>query len=245
MATDGSDTNEAVWKSDGGISHWVSTAADRERRRVDHRRLMAELLPFDDAEPFTFVDLGAGTGAAARAVLDRFPRSRAVLADYSLQMMEQGRRELADYGDRYRYVEFDLARDRWPEEMGTEVDAVISSLCVHHLPDPRKGSLFAEILAHLAPGGWYLNYDPVTAGDPVVEEAWRRAGDREDPGAAAGRGNRTPDEQARYENHIRYMIPLAPQLDMLRDVGFEAIDVYWKQLDLVIFGGRRPPGPHA
>lgn len=237
------DTNDAVWKSDRGVSHWVSTAEDRERRRVDQRRLMAELLPFDDAEPFTFVDLGAGTGAAARAVLDRFPESRAVLADYSVQMMDQGRRELAAYGDRFTYVEFDLAHGPWPQGVASEVDAVISSLCVHHLPDPRKRTLFGEILDHLGPGGWYLNYDPVTAGDPVVEEAWLRAGDREDPEAAARRTNRSPEEQERYENHVRYMIPLAPQLDMLRDAGFEAIDVYWKQLDLVLYGGRRPRGP--
>src|ERR1019366_4331413 len=89
---DSADTNEAIWKSDAAISHWVSTAEDRERRRADERRLMAELLPFDKDQQFTFIDLGAGTGAAARVVLDYFPGARAILADYSLQMMEQGRR---------------------------------------------------------------------------------------------------------------------------------------------------------
>jgi SAM-dependent methyltransferase len=237
---DRADTNEAIWKSDAAISHWVSTAEDRERRRGDERRLMAELLPFDRDQQFTFVDLGAGTGAAARVVLDYFPGARAVLADYSFQMMEQGRRELSAFGHRYTYVEFDLARDPWPAGIPSEVDAVISSLCVHHLPDERKGQLFAEILEHLRPGGWYLNYDPVTTGDAVVEAAWLRAGDRRDPEAAAKRENRTPDEQSRHENHVRYMIPLAPQLDLLEDAGFEGVDVYWKHLDHVIYGGRRP-----
>ena len=237
---DCTDTNEAIWKSDSSISHWVLTAEDSERRRADERLLMAELLPFADDEQFTFADLGAGTGAAARVVLDRFPGARAILADYSVPMMEHGRRELSAFGDRYAYVEFDLARDPWPTEIPSEVDAVISSLCVHHLPDERKGELFVEILEHLAPGGWYLNYDPVRTEDAVVEAAWQRAGDRRDPEAMAKRTNRTPEEQARYENHVRYMIPLAPQLDLLREAGFEAIDVYWKRLDLVIYGGRRP-----
>jgi tRNA (cmo5U34)-methyltransferase len=237
---DSTDTNEAIWKSDSAISHWVLTAEDRERRRADERLLVAELLPFDDDEQFTFVDLGAGTGAAARVVLDRFPGARAILADYSLQMMEHGRRELSAFGDRYAYVEFDLARDPWPTEIPSEVDAVISSLCVHHLPDGRKGELFVEILEHLVPGGWYLNYDPVRTEDAVVEAAWQRAGDRRDPQTMAKRTNRTPEEQARYENHVRYMIPLAPQLDLLREAGFEAIDAYWKRLDHVIYGGRRP-----
>jgi len=201
---------------------------------------MAELLPFDKDQQFTFVDLGAGTGAAARVVLDYFPGARAILADYSLQMMEQGRRELSAFGDRYTYVEFDLARGPWPAEIPSEVDAVISSLCVHHLPDKRKGQLFAEILEHLLPGGWYFNYDPVTTEDAVVKAAWLRAGDRRDSEAAAKRENRTPGEQSRHENHVRYMIPLAPQLELLEEAGFEGVDVYWKQLDHVIYGGRRP-----
>jgi len=237
---DSAETNEAVWKSDAAISHWVATADERERRRADERRLMAELLPFDRDQPFTFVDLGAGTGAAARVVLAYFTGARAILADYSPQMMEQGSRELAAFGDRSTYVSFDLARSPWPAEIPEQVDAVISSLCVHHLPDARKGELFAEILEHLRPGGWYLNYDPVATEDAVVESAWLRAGDRRDPDAAAKREHRTPEEQSRHENHVRHIIPLAPQLALLEDAGFEGVDVYWKQLDHVVYGGRRP-----
>jgi tRNA (cmo5U34)-methyltransferase len=238
---DTEDTNAAVWKTDIGVNFWKSTEGDRERRRAGHRVLMAELLPFSADEPFTFVDLGAGTGAAARTILDRFPAARAILADFSPQMMAQGVAELGPYEGRYSYVEFDLTREGgWPAGIPVPVDAVISSLCVHHLKDERKQTLFREILGHLAPGGWYLNYDPVMAPDPVAAEAWLRAGDRRDPSAAAKRAHRTPEEQFRYENHVRYMIPLEPQVAFLRAAGFEGVDVYWKELDYVIYGGRRP-----
>ncbi len=237
---DMSDTNAAIWKSEQGISYWRSTAGDRERRRAGQRELMAALLPFADEEPFTFVDLGAGTGAAARAVLDRYPRARAILADFSPQMMAEGEAELAGYSGRYTYVEFDLTGSDWPEGIPGTVAAVISSMCVHHVPDERKRQLFGEILAHLAPGGWFLNFDPVAPSDPAVEEAWLRAEDRRDPAAAAKRAHRTTDEQHRYANHVRHMSPLAPQLDWLRAAGFEGVDVYWKELDYVIYGGRRP-----
>jgi tRNA (cmo5U34)-methyltransferase len=240
---DTEDTNAAVWKTDVGVNFWKSTEGDRERRRAAHRVLMAELLPFRADEPFTFVDLGAGTGAAARTVLDYFPAARAILADFSPQMMAQGLLELAPYEGRYSYVEFDLTRaGGWPAQIPVPVDAVISSLAVHHLKDERKQTLFREILAHLAPGGWYLNYDPVKPPDPVVEEAWLRAGDRRDPAAAAKRDHRTAEEQFRYENHVRYMIPLEPQVAFLRAAGFEGVDVYWKELDYAIYGGRRPTG---
>ena len=238
---DSEDTNAAVWKSDIGVSFWKSTQEEREQRRAGHRTLMAELLPFAADEPFTFADLGAGTGAASRVILDHFTAARAILADFSAPMMAQGDVELEPYQGRYRYVEYDLAvAGPWPTGLPDPVDAVISSLSVHHLNDGRKQSLFAEILAHLAPGGWYLNYDPVAPPDQVVEEAWLRAGDRRDPTAAAKREHRTPEEQFRYENHVRYMIPLDPQLGFLRAAGFEGVDVFWKNLDFVIYGGRRP-----
>jgi tRNA (cmo5U34)-methyltransferase len=235
------DTNAAIWKSDLGVNFWKSRAADRAQRDAQNRLVMAELLPFDADQPFTFVDLGAGTGAASRTVLDYYPAARAILADFSPSMMAQGEQELAGYAGRYRYVEFDLAAaPAWPVAIPRPVDAVISSLAVHHLNDARKQTLFAEIAAQLAPGGWYLNYDPVRPPDPVVEEAWLRAGDRRDPAAAQRRAHRTPEEQFRYDNHVRYMIPLEPQLAFLRAAGFEGIDVFWKDLDFVIYGGRRP-----
>lgn len=235
------DTNAAVWKSDLGVSYWKTSEADRERRRASHRELMAELLPFGVDEAFTFADLGAGTGAASRTILDRFPRANAILADFSPQMMAHGVAELAPYAGRYAYVEFDLSRPgQWPALIPNPVDAVISSLSVHHLNDTRKRGLFAEIFARLAPGGWYLNYDPVAPPDPVVEEAWLRAEDRRDPSAARKRAHRTEEEQFRYENHVRYMIPLEPQVGFLSAAGFEGVDVYWKELDYVIYGGRKP-----
>ena len=237
---DSLDTAASVWKSDQAISQWVSTSEERERKQAEPRRLMAELLPFEDDERFSFLDLGAGTGAAARAILDRYRESDAILADFSPQMMEEGQRVLAPYDGRYTYVELDLESGVWPDAIPATMSAVVSSLCVHHLPDERKRQLFSEILARLSPGGWYLNLDPVTSEDPGVETAWQRANDREDPQAAAKRANRTAYEQLRYEDHVRYMRPLAPQVEYLRAAGFEAVDVYWKRLEYVIYGGRRP-----
>lgn len=238
---DSEDTNAEVWKSDIGVTYWKSTSSDREQRRAVHRTLMAELLPFSPEDEFTFVDLGAGTGAASRTIMDYFPLARAVLADFSPQMMAQGQTELTAYEGRYSYVEFDLARPGpWPEGIPSQVQAVVTSLAVHHLNDERKQELFAEIRERLVPGGWFLNYDPVTPPDPVTEEAWLRAGDRRNPDAEHKRTHRTPEEQLRYETHIRYMVPLEPQVGFLRAAGFEGVDVYWKELDYVIYGGRRP-----
>ena len=234
------DTNAELWQSEEAVRAWAADAVQRERSRVAQRRLMALLLPFAEQDAFTFLDLGAGTGAASRAILERYPRSTALLADFSAAMMRAGEDALAPFAGRYRYVEFDMSAGPWPAAIPAVLDAVLTSMSVHHLPDGRKRELFAEILGHLAPGGWYLNYDPVRAEDPVVEAAWERVNDHEHPDAASRRHHRTPQEQARFDNHVRYIIPLAQQLGYLRSAGFQAIDVYWKNLENVIYGGCRP-----
>jgi tRNA (cmo5U34)-methyltransferase len=234
------DTNAAIWKSAEAVQTWAAEEERHEPSRAAQRRLMALLLPFGEGEAFTFLDLGAGTGAASRAILGVHPSSTAILADFSAEMMRAGERLMQPFGVRYRYAEFDMAAGQWPEAIPAALDAVVTSMSVHHLTDERKQGLFTEIFGRLVPGGWYLNYDPVRAEDPVVEATWGRVNDHDDPDTAHKRHHRTPEEQARWENHVRYIIPLGQQLDYLRSAGFAGIDVYWKRLDYVIYGGYRP-----
>jgi tRNA (cmo5U34)-methyltransferase len=234
------DMNAAIWQSETMVQSWAAEEAKRERKRTAQRRLMALLLPFGEQDAFTFVDLGAGTGAASRVILGLYPRATAILADFSAEMMRAGEREMEPFAGRYSYVEFDMSASEWPAAIPAALDAVVTSMCVHHLPDERKRGLFAEIYDHLAPGGWYLNYDPVRGEDSLAEAAWQRVNDHEDPEAANLRAHRTADEQARWDNHVRYIIPLARQLEYLRSAGFTGIDVYWKHLESVIYGGCRP-----
>ena len=132
---DQADTNAAIWKSEEITATWASEAEKHERNRAAQRRFMAVLLPFAGQEAFTFLDLGAGTGAASRAILDLHPRSTAILADFSSQMMAAGEREMQPFAGRYRYVEFDMSTGQWPTAVPAALDAVVTSMCVHHLPD--------------------------------------------------------------------------------------------------------------
>ena len=233
------DGNAAIWQSGQIAATWTAEAGRREREDVPRQRFMAALLPFGEQDALTFLDLGAGTGAASRAILDAYPRSTAILADFSPAMRGLGEQEMAPYTGRYRYVEYDMSAIDWPAAIPAALDAVVTSLCVHHLPDERKRGLFTEIFDHLRLGGWYLNYDPVLAEDPVVATTWERVNDALDPEMAAKRLHRSPEDQARWDNHLRYISPLPQQLEYLRSAGFQGIDVYWKHLDYVVYGGCR------
>jgi len=231
----------AIWKSETQIRDYLSDMEKRERSRRPQWEFMALLLPFDDDATFTFADLGAGPGGAARAILDHYPKAKAVLADFSPLMKEEAATVMRPYAGRFDYVEFDMATGgAWPSSIPCPLDAVVTSQCVHHLPDERKQGLFAEIWQRLAPGGWYLNFDPISSSDPLVDETWLRVGDRLDPAQKEKRLHRTSEQHQRHEEHIRHMLPLDQQVDFVRAAGFEAVDVYWRQLDYVIYGGRRP-----
>src|SRR5438552_1098184 len=228
------DTNAAIWKSEEVARDFAAQSEQRERQRREQLTLVARLLPFGPHDRFTFMDLGAGTGAASRAILAEYPQAHAILAEFSPQMATEGDRLMAAFAGRYRYVEFDMLTPDWPSAVGTQLDAVVSALSIHHLPDDRKRAIFSEIYAHLRPGGWYVNYDPVQAPDAALEAIWERVNDRYDPDAPYKRTHRSAQEQARHENHVRYMIPLAPQLQWLREAGFTNVDVFWMRLDWVI-----------
>jgi len=240
MAQQDVDRNEELWKDEARIQRWAAEAQAREAARAQQLKLMAALLPFEDDEAFTFVDFGAGTGMAARAIMDVYPNAHAVLADFSPAMMGEGAKAMAPYEGRYRYVTFDMRAGEWPADMPSPIESAVSSQCIHHIPDERKQGLFREIFERLKPGGWYVNFDPVKASDPNVGHVWERVNDRFDPKAAYKRTHRSPQEHDQYENHVRYMIDLERQLGFFREAGYEAVDVYWKQLDYVIYGGRKP-----
>jgi SAM-dependent methyltransferase len=234
------DTNAAIWKSEDVARTYAAQSEQREQQRREQLTLVARLLPFGRDDAFTFLDLGAGTGAASRAILAEYPRATAILAEYSPQMAAEGARLMGPYATRSRYVELDMLAPDWSLVGATPLDAAVSALSIHHMPDDRKRAIFGEIYAHLRPGGWYVNYDPIRAGDERLEAIWERVNDRYDPEAPHNRTHRSEQEQARYENHVRYMVPLQPQLQWLRDAGFTDVDVYWKRLDWVIYGGSKP-----
>src|SRR5260370_23146663 len=163
------DPNVAIWQSDEVVHPWVADAKRRERNRAAQRWFVAVLLPFGEQEAFTFLDLGAGTGAASRAILDLHPRSTAILADFSSQMMAAGESEMEPFAGRYRYVGFNMTTGEWPAAIPAALDAVVTSMSVHHLTDERTQGLFAELFARLVPGGRYLHYDPLRPVDPPDE----------------------------------------------------------------------------
>lgn len=103
-----------------------------------------------DAPVRRILDLGAGTGAGALALLPRFPDARVTAVDLSPKMLRRLRDKAEAQGvsGRVRTVEADLD-EAWPQ-FG-EADLVWASASLHHMADPDLA--LRRMHAALRPGG--------------------------------------------------------------------------------------------
>ena len=116
---------------------YLSFAGPRFRPAVD---LLAQV---ELDRPATVLDLGCGTGSAARLMKQRWPGARVIGVDGSREMLEKARAESVDV----EWIEADL--ESWqPQE---PADLIYSNAALHWLGN--HDALFPRLLESLAPGG--------------------------------------------------------------------------------------------
>jgi tRNA (cmo5U34)-methyltransferase len=242
----------------GDPTRW--TEADSERfaeigevyvpAREEQRRVLLDLIPADPDEAFTIVELAAGDGTFAKAMLERFPQCRVLALDRSDVMLERERRLLATFGRRVETRRFALEHGDWRAALPAPLRCVVSSLAIHHIPGVEKRRLFADLAARLEPGGALLVADLVEAATPRVARIF---GSQWDDAVRERSVRRFGDARAldafgndRW-NHYRLDVPdpvdqpsrLVDQLDWLREVGFRIVDCFWMHAGHAIYGGYR------
>ncbi len=210
--------------------------------------MLTSLIPAERREAFTVVELGAGQGALARAVLRAFPSCRCIALDGSARMRSALRRTLRAFGPRAAVGEFELADDAWRRALPRPLRCVLASLVVHHLSDSEKRRLFTDVAARLERGGAFLLADLVL---PVNARAQRFFADQwTDAARAQSRGRRGGAAALRrfvrggwnyyavskpdpYDQPAR----LLEQMQWLREAGFAQVDCFWMHAGHAIFGG--------
>jgi tRNA (cmo5U34)-methyltransferase len=178
------------------------------------------------------IDLGAGTGALAAAILDAIPRARVQLVDIDPTMLAVAGARVARHGARA-----ELRTGSFHDPLPA-CDAVVASLSLHHVPElPAKRALYTQIHAALRPGGVLLSADATVheAGPEHVRvfgewAAWM-----------ASRGIPEADARAlfaQWAGEDRYY-PLAVELELLAQAGFAHPECFWKHGPTTVFGGFR------
>jgi tRNA (cmo5U34)-methyltransferase len=218
--------------------------------RVEQIRSLLHLIPAQVDEVFTVVELAAGGGVLARAILEKFPFCSYVALDGSAVMRQHLSETLASFSDRLEVRPFELAGQEWSNALPVPLRCVLSSLAVHHLSDEGKRQLFRNMYARLEPGGALLLADIVRPATPHIAELYARQYDEiVRSQSLATYGDLRGYEQFQelkwnyfiydYADPDSYDQPslLSDQLLWLREAGFGQVDCFWMLAGHAVYGG--------
>jgi tRNA (cmo5U34)-methyltransferase len=212
-------------------------------------QIIAALLSHLDGSGI-ILELCCGEGLLAEVLLDRLPEFAVHGLDGSVEMLRQAEERLARFGNRFRGELFDLAAQDWRESR-VPINAVVSSLAIHHLTGPQKQELFRDLQPMLVDGGVLVIADLVDqetdVGKRVAAETWDAVVRRQ---SLELTGNTEDFDFFQREgwNTFRYLhpddidkpSPLFDQLKWLEKAGFVDIDVHWMLAGHAAFSARKP-----
>ena len=213
--------------------------------RAEQIATLLSLLPFEPDAEFHVVDVGAGEGILSACLLACFPRATVTTLDGSADMREQTQQRLARFGARGQVAAFDLAQTGWHTHLNN-ADAVLSSLCLHHLSETEKQQLFAVIYRALSPRGVLAIADLVEPQRPEAAALFAASWDL----VTKQQSIQLTESPQLFEifqqvewNLYRYPdpydkpSPLYHQLQWLHQTGFVGVDCFWMQAGHAIYGG--------
>lgn len=185
-------------------------------------------------QPERILDLGAGTGALAEAILKRQQAGVVELVDVDGEMLRRAESRLQRFGDRVR-----LRRQSFHDPL-PDCDAVAASLSLHHVDDlGAKTALYSRIAQTLRPGGVFVNADatmPEADPDRAADyAAW--AAHMAACGIDEAEAYRRFDEWSDEDTYF----PLESELRALREAEFAA-ECVWRQTPSTVLVGRKRSG---
>jgi tRNA (cmo5U34)-methyltransferase len=236
------------------IPHWDE---DLSRQHIDYGRyfipereqqmaIMTQLLKGVPG-PISVLELCCGEGLLAEMVLSELPDVTYYGLDGSVLMLKIASDRLSHFGERVKLNKFELADVTWRKDY-QDVQAVVSSLAIHHLDGAGKQALFKDVYAMLATGGLFIVADMVELVSPVGRQVAADAWDE----VVRQRATKLDGNTAALDfflregwNTYRYLDPedidhpslLFDQLKWLEEVGFSAIEVHFMQAGHVLFSG--------
>jgi len=191
-------------------------------------RWAVDLLP---ANADHILDLGAGTGLLSAFIRARFPDAYLHLIDVSEPMLTQARARLGkDQEVHYQVDDYTTA------DWGSQYDAVVSALSIHHLEDSAKQALFRKIHQALKPGGVFINADQVLGPTPVLEARYKQLW------LDQVRANGATEQQiadSLYRQQEDRCASVEDQLTWMRAAGFADADCWFKDNRFAVLAGTR------
>jgi tRNA (cmo5U34)-methyltransferase len=148
------------WDSAEYVSSWAKGQDPKEKNRDAAFTLLADTIPFDKKLPIRILDLGAGYGALTQFLLNRFPKATAVCQDGSKEMAKLGTERMKNLAGRFEYILCDFAKGDWSQKLTGPFEAVVSSIAIHNVREPKIiRRIYRDVFPLVKAGGCFLNFD--------------------------------------------------------------------------------------
>jgi len=240
------DSWQQTWGSRDFVERWATKGNWQAPIREPQTAMVLRMIPHPIDAAMRVLDIGAGYGALAAAVLLERPNAVAICVDASESMLQLGRERNPQLMDRMSFFQGSLESDAWLESVEGDFDAVISSRALHHFTErERRRDIFKEVFSVLRPGGCFINADNVRAPTGTLKERYRRAREEYlDQFIRQSTGGKTNLAEVRAATPSSYHGPhnngyLEQELAWLKEAGFVDVDCFWKFTTMVVYGGFR------
>jgi tRNA (cmo5U34)-methyltransferase len=177
------------------------------------------------------LDLGAGTGLMAAAVLAEHPDIELDLLDGSGEMLALAGERL---GGAISAVHVQDMRDPLPDG---PYDAIVSALAIHHLEHAEQRRLFAAVHERLRPGGVFIDAEQVAGPSPARSDAYDELWV---PHAHAAGASQEETDAARERFGLDRCAGPGSLLEWLREASFHNVDCLFRWWRFAVVAGWRP-----
>jgi tRNA (cmo5U34)-methyltransferase len=235
---------QQTWGSREFVERWATKGGWQAPFREVQTAMVLRMIPHPIAAPIRVLDIGAGYGALAVAVLNERANATAVCLDASEAMLRLGKERTRNLKDRISFIQGSLESSDWLKSVEGTFDVIISSRALHHFTvNQRRRHIFREAFGLVRAGGCFLNADNVRATTKSLSDRYRRARDEYlDRFVRESTGGKTNLAEVRAASPSTYHGPhnngyLEEELAWLKEAGFEDVDCFWKFTTTVVYGG--------
>jgi tRNA (cmo5U34)-methyltransferase len=235
---------QQTWGNSKFIEQWAAKGGWQAPIREVQTAVVVRMIPQPRDIAIRVLDLGAGYGALAAAVLHDRPNATAVCLDASKPMLDLGKERNRDLKNRITFVQGSLETSSWRTAVEGNFDAIISARALHHFTEnQRRRFIFKEVFDLLCEGGCFINADNVRAPTKSLTERYRSAREEYLDGyIRQSSGGKTNLAELRAATPSAYHGPhnngyLDEELTWLRAAGFADVDCFWKFTTMVVYGG--------
>lgn len=207
----------------------ISKCVPRYRELMDN---MFHYIP-EDFSPKRILDLGCGTGNLTAEILKRFPEAEIYALDISEEILNESRKRFAAQPN-VQYIRADFREMHLPPG---SFDLILSSIAIHHIPDPEKEILYRDIYQALCPAGIFILADQTRGSTEDIyqkhiarwkEEAFNLGSTQEDW-----------DMWMAHQDAHDFHTPVNWHLRRLEQSGFKEVDVIWKNIMWAVIWARK------